>query len=100
MATNLYKYYSHTQLILESFCKKLKGLTFAQPQDQRRMVFVDSDVDNLGSGNLTRSTPPGAQPRPEGRRGTGGIARSGDARRCESQSPHLIFAESLSCVSS
>src|SRR5271166_1342374 len=23
MATNLYKYYSHTQLILESFCKKL-----------------------------------------------------------------------------
>src|SRR5271165_2047687 len=25
MATNLYKYYSHTQLILESFCKKLDG---------------------------------------------------------------------------
>ena len=26
MATNLYKYYRYTQLILKSFCKKLFGL--------------------------------------------------------------------------
>ncbi len=28
MATNLYKYYRYTQLILKSFCKKLVGNRF------------------------------------------------------------------------
>jgi hypothetical protein len=30
----------------------IKGLNFAQPEDQGRMVFVDSDADNLRPGDL------------------------------------------------
>ena len=53
----------------------IKGLTFAQPEEQGRTVFVDSNADNLWPGNLLRLLRPA---RSFGRKDGGAVAESRD----------------------
>jgi hypothetical protein len=64
----------------------IKGLNFAQSEDQGRMVFVDSDAANLRPGNLL------GLPRPArsfGRKGGGAEAES----RGRETLAALVFAQ-------
>src|SRR5271166_6521941 len=54
MATNLYKYYSHTQLILGSFCKKLLGRRFDRRPDFLHDLADLFLADDEGRGQFNR----------------------------------------------